>query len=63
MGKGSMTIGETLGRAICLAAIQENRCAELIDCLFDGGTCTVDPYTKKLVLISGEQLKGLIDGS
>lgn len=47
---------EPLSRAILEAAIREGRAGELLWCLFNGGTCTVDPETRKLVLITGEML-------
>jgi len=52
-------MNEAMARRILLAAIDENRCAELMDCLFDGGSATVDARTGKLVLISGGALRRL----
>lgn len=41
---------ESMSRAIFQVAISEQRCAELWDCLTEGGSATVDPVTRKLVL-------------
>lgn len=43
---------------VFLVAIKEGRAAELLDCLFNGGSATVDP-NHKLVLISGEQVTAM----
>ncbi len=50
---------EPLARAILRAAINEGRAAELLDCLFDGGSATVDAVTGQLVLASSDILKKL----
>lgn len=45
---------EGFARAILMAAIKENRSAELLECLFDGGSATVDNGT--LVLATADML-------
>lgn len=50
---------EPLAQSILIAALKERRASEMLSCLFDGGSATVDAVTYKLVLISGEQLKDL----
>lgn len=52
-----MAIGELMARAILQQAITEGRAAEFIECLFDGGSATVDAKTGKLVLASADMLK------
>lgn len=49
-------MNEATARRILQAALFENRAAALIDCLFEGGSCTVDP-NGDLVLISGELIQ------
>jgi hypothetical protein len=41
---------EVMANAVFRAAISERRCAELWDCLTEGGSATVDVVTRKLVL-------------
>ncbi len=50
-------MNEIVARAILEAAFREGRCGELLDCLFEGGACTVDAATRRLVLITPEQLE------
>lgn len=52
-------LDEPLAAEILDAAIIERRAAELIDCLFEGGTATVDDLTGRLVLVDGAMVKGL----
>ena len=40
-------------------AINERRCGELLDCLFDGGTATVDARTRQLVIIPASAMAAL----
>jgi hypothetical protein len=47
-------IPDRLAVAILRAAIHEGRAGELLDCLFAGGSCTVD--AGRLVLATAEQL-------
>ena len=49
---------ETIAKMILVTAIQEERCGELLDCLFEGGSATVDSKGK-LVLVDGSALAGL----
>jgi hypothetical protein len=50
---------EGLALAIVRAAIDEGRAAELIDCLFDGGSATVDA-DDHLVLAPAEALAAMV---
>jgi hypothetical protein len=51
-------VGRVLAARILQAALDEDRADELLECLFDGGGCTVDPYGK-LVLVSADALANL----
>lgn len=44
-------IPEPFARTILQTAINEGKAAALLECLFAGGTVTIDPDTRKLVLI------------
>jgi len=48
---------EEFAAAILITALREKKAAALLECLFDGGTVTVDPVEKTLVLIPGEALE------
>lgn len=50
-----------MARAIVKAAIDEGREAQLIDCLLDGGSATIDFGSKKLTLVSAAELQKLQD--
>ncbi len=50
-------MNEIVARAILEAAIREERCGELLDCLFANGGCTIDAVTRRLVLITAGQLE------
>jgi hypothetical protein len=52
---------DAAARRIFEAAISEDRCGELLECLFDGGAPTVDGVTGRLVLASAAMLAGLSD--
>lgn len=52
-------IPEGMAAAILLAAIAEGRAGELLGCLFDGGSATVDRRTGRLVLASADMLDAL----
>ncbi len=56
----SETISEQMAHNILRAAMLEGRCAEFIECLFGGGSATVDSTDGRLVLISGDLLSDLI---
>jgi hypothetical protein len=51
-------IDEQLARAILAAAIVEGRSGELLDCLFEGGSATID-RDGKLCLASAANLRGM----
>jgi len=55
-------ISEALAQRIFAQAIHEDRAAELLECLFDGGSATVDAITGKLVLISLPDVTSLREG-
>lgn len=50
---------EAQAREILKQAIREDRCAELLECLFEGGSCTIDAKTGLLVLASADLLASL----
>ena len=50
-----------MAKHILRAAISEGREGELMECLFDGGTATVDAQTRKLVLIPASAMAHLCD--
>jgi hypothetical protein len=50
---------EDFAAGIFRTAIAEGRAGELLDCLLEGGSCTVDPLTGKLMLATAEQIRGL----
>lgn len=50
---------DAMGKAICRAALAQDRCGELIECLFDGGSATVGP-DGLLVLVPAEALWDLV---
>lgn len=52
---------DTTARRIFQAAMDEDKCGELMNCLLSNGAATVDAKTKKLVLISEEQVESLLD--
>jgi hypothetical protein len=52
-----MEISEGFARRLFMQAVEEGRAAELLACLFDGGSATVDVVTGKLVLASADMLK------
>lgn len=54
-------MNETIAKMILVTAIREERCGDLLDCLFDGGSATLD-HKGHLILIDGKTLAGVIDG-
>lgn len=53
------SFSEALAKRILLTAIAEGRAAELLECLFEGGSATVDATTGKLMLATADQLAAL----
>lgn len=51
-----LDLPEGVARRIVEAALTESRCAELLVCLMDGGSATVDHGTGRLVTVSGDLL-------
>lgn len=51
---------EAFSALILQAAIREERATDLLECLFDGGSATIDSQTGALVLATKEQLDGLL---
>ena len=49
-----------MARLIFQAAIDEDKCGELFECLIEGGSATVDVRTRKLVLFTKEQLDSVL---
>ena len=54
-------IPEHVAEVILYAAIKEKRAGELLDCLFKGGSCTVD-NNGALQLIDGDMLAQFTNG-
>lgn len=52
-------VSENVATAIFQAAINEGRASDLLHCLFDGGSATVDVQSGKLVLMSANMLQAL----
>ncbi len=53
-------MNEEIARRIFQAAIDENRCVELSDAFWNGGSATVDAATGKLVVVSGDQINQMM---
>lgn len=51
---------EAMATRILEAALRERRAAELLECLFEGGSATVNAVTGKLVLASAAQLRQMV---
>lgn len=49
---------DLVARAILLAALNEDRAGELLEFLFDGGSCTIDP-AGRLVLVDASVIAEL----
>lgn len=54
---------EDRAAAIFLAAIDERRASELLECLWAGGSATVDWQSGKLVLVDTDTLAQLAAGT
>ena len=54
---GEPYLPEAVARHICHTAMLEDRCAELLECLMEGGAVTVDRITGAMVLITADQLE------
>lgn len=54
-------ITEDYARRILLKAIAEDRAAELLNCLFDGGSVTLDAMTGNLSFASKDMLRQMWD--
>ncbi|MFV8176869.1 hypothetical protein [Mycolicibacterium peregrinum] len=54
---------ENMANAVFRAAISERRCAELWDCLTEGGSATFDVIARKLVLYPRSVLEQLASDS
>lgn len=53
---------DTMATAIFRKAIAEGRCGEAMECLFDGGSVTIDIVTGELVLASSAALGQMVEG-
>lgn len=51
-----MSISEPMARRIFQKAINTGQSGALLDCLFEGGTATIDGSTGELVMIPGAAL-------
>jgi len=54
-------IPESFARRILELAIAEGRAAETLECLFDGGSVTVDANSGRLCLVTAAQLRQLAE--
>jgi hypothetical protein len=52
---------DSMATKLFTAALAENRCGELYQCLIEGGAATVDASTGKLVMITKNELQSLIN--
>lgn len=52
---------ETMSRAVLTQALKENRAGELMECLLEGGSATVDPIARQLILYPGQLLREQAD--
>lgn len=52
-------IPEAWARTVFQRAIDEGRCAEVLECLFDGGSVTIDAETGRIALASLAALAAL----
>jgi hypothetical protein len=43
-----------IARAIFTRALETDRAGELLSCLFDGGSCSIDPDGELILLPAGE---------
>jgi hypothetical protein len=50
---------DSMARAIFAVALQHDHAGEVLQCLFEGGSVTVDAKTKQLVMVDVGQLKQL----
>ncbi len=53
-------VSETVAKTILQTAVDEERASDLLHCLFEGGTATVDVETGRLVLITANMLQALM---
>lgn len=53
------SLTERMARHILESALREHRCAELLKCLFDGGSVTIDANTHELVLVDAQGIRNL----
>lgn len=58
-----LDLSEGVARRIVEAALAETRCAELLICLMDGGSATVDHGTGRLVTVSADLLSQMMRNS
>lgn len=52
---------DAMATAIFTVALRDKQAGELLQCLFEGGSATVDNVTGKLVMINGDQLNQMIN--
>ncbi len=55
-------ISEMLAKAILRAALNEGRSVELLECLFNGGSATIDATSGDLVLADADIIQQLVRG-
>lgn len=54
---------DTLAKGMFLQSIREDRAGELLECLFEGGSATLDAATGKLVMLPGSAFQSLFDST
>lgn len=56
-------IPEHVAKVIVRAALKEGRCGELLTCLIDGGSATIDATSGDLILADSEIIRQLREGT
>lgn len=54
---------DAIAAVIFTVALRDHQAGELLECLFDGGTATVDRITGRLVMLPGNLLQQMTDDS
>lgn len=52
-------IEERFAKRLFEAAIEQGKAAAVLECLWQGGSVTIDAMTGKVTLITADQLRGL----
>lgn len=51
---------DAVARRIFTVALETDECGAVLECLFDGGSVTIDAGTGRLVYVAGMDLSGMI---